>query len=190
MIENRSVGVFIATGLALLAARCSGGSPTGSSGATSVSATAFSSCMRGHGVPDFPDPDPNGRPMQVDAQQLGMSDALYQEAEHACLHLLPTGGSIEHRTHQCLLYGACPPALVQQLLTSSEGTPGACAPTACRTGPTPRSAPRAAGPSSTSAPPASTRSPRSPRGSALRIASAGVSVAAPCPAFPTREAFR
>jgi len=121
MIEKRSVGVFIATGLAQLAARCGGGSPTGSSGATSVSATACSLCMRGHGVPDFPDPEPNGRPMQVDAQQLGMSDALYQEAEYACLHLLPTGGSIEQRPHQCLLYVACPPALVQQLLTLERG---------------------------------------------------------------------
>jgi hypothetical protein len=122
MIEKRSVGVVIATGLALLAAGCGGGSPAGSSGATStVPATAFSSCMRGHGVPDFPDPDPNGRPMQVDAQQLGVSDTLYQEAEHACLHLLPTGGSLDQRTHQCLLYGACPPALVQQLLTLERG---------------------------------------------------------------------
>jgi hypothetical protein len=126
MIEKRSVGVFIAAGLALLTAGCGGGSSTGSGGSSGgstspVSATAFSSCMRSHGVPGFPDPDPNGRPMQVDAQQLGVSDALYQEAEHACLYLLPTGGSLEQRTHQCLLYGDCPPALVQQLLTLERG---------------------------------------------------------------------
>lgn len=83
----------------------------------SPSAAAFSVCMRSHDVPNFPDPDPDGRPLQVDAQRLGVSDSLYQRAEHACNHLLPTGGSLVQRTQQCLLYGACPAALVQQLLT-------------------------------------------------------------------------
>jgi hypothetical protein len=117
--------VFVAAvGLGLLAACGQGSSSPPSADSSSAggssrspSAAAFSACMRSHDVPNFPDPDPNGRPLQVDAQQLGVSDSLYQVAEHACSHLLPTGGSLEQQTHQCLLYGDCPPALVQQLLT-------------------------------------------------------------------------
>jgi hypothetical protein len=73
--------------------------------------------MRSRGLPNFPDPNADGRPLEVDAQQLGVSDSLYQTAEHACLHLLPTGGSLEQLTHQCLLYGDCPQSLVAPLMT-------------------------------------------------------------------------
>ena len=112
--------------LAMLAAACGGGttSSTGSGGSRSAggssgsqSAVAFSACMRSRGVPNFPDPDADGRPLEVDAAQLGVSDGLYQTAEHACLHLLPTGGSLQQLTHQCLLYGACPQSLVAPLMT-------------------------------------------------------------------------
>ena len=40
--------------------------------------------------------------------------------------------------------GVCPQALVQHALTACGSTPGACAPTGCRTGPTPPSIPRGA----------------------------------------------
>jgi hypothetical protein len=68
-------------------------------------------------VPSFPDPNADGRPLEVDAQQVGVGDSLYQTAEQACRRVLPTGGTLVQQTHQCLLYGACPEALVQQLLT-------------------------------------------------------------------------
>lgn len=111
-------------GIGMLLAGCGGGpastGPAGPSAAhessAAPSAVAFSACMRSHGVPGFPDPDPDGRPLQVDAQQLGVDDHVYQVAEHACVHLLPTGGSLQERTHQCLLYGDCPQALVAQLM--------------------------------------------------------------------------
>ncbi len=45
------------------------------------------------------------------------SDSRYMTAEQDCQHLLPTGGSLQQQTHQCLLFGDCPQALVQQLLT-------------------------------------------------------------------------
>lgn len=111
--------------LAMLAAACGGGAAsTGSGGAGSAgassssgSAVAFSACMRSRGVPNFPDPNADGRPFEVDAAQLGVSDSLYQTAEHACSPLLPTGGSLEQLTHQCLLFGACPQSLVASLMT-------------------------------------------------------------------------
>jgi hypothetical protein len=127
MTRTRSAGAIVAATavVALLTAACGGGTPSAGSGgprsaggsSRSPSAVAFSACMRSHAVPNFPDPGAGGRPLEVDAQQLGVSDSLYQAAEHACRHLLPTGGSLEQLTHQCLLYGACPQSLVQQLVT-------------------------------------------------------------------------
>jgi hypothetical protein len=119
--------------VALLAAACVSGSNSGSpgvarlgssvagssspSGSASASGVGFSQCMRSYGVPNFPDPNANGKPLQVDAQQLGVSDSLYLAAESACQHLLPTTGSLQQLTHQCLLFGDCPQTLVRQLLT-------------------------------------------------------------------------
>lgn len=94
----------------------SGGSSGAGTSTASPSAIAHSACMRSHGVPNFPDPNPDGRPLAVDAQQLGVSDSLYQAAEQACQKFLPTSGSLPQLTHQCLLYGDCPASLVQQLL--------------------------------------------------------------------------
>jgi hypothetical protein len=116
---------LLAAAVALLAAACtrspsstgSGGSSNAVGSTNSPSALAFSACMRAHGVTNFPDPNPEGRPLEVDAQQLGVSDGLYQSAEDACQDLLPTGGSLQQRLHQCLLYGAFPPTLVQPLMT-------------------------------------------------------------------------
>jgi hypothetical protein len=105
---------LVAAAAALVA--CGGASATGGSTGKG-SAVAFSACMRAHGVPNFPDPGGGGRPLEVDARQLGVGDALYQTAEHACLHLLPTGGSLGQLTHQCLLYAACPQRLVHRLMT-------------------------------------------------------------------------
>jgi hypothetical protein len=121
---KRNAGITATTILAVLAAGCGGHSSLGSGGSSnpggsssSPSAVAFSACMRSNGVPNFPDPNAGGRPLEVDAQQLGVSDSLYQVAEQTCLHLLPTGGSLQQLTHQCLLYGDCPQTLVEHLMT-------------------------------------------------------------------------
>jgi hypothetical protein len=115
-------GVIAMTALALLVAACggspssSGGSPQAGGSTGSPSAIAYSTCMRSHGVPNFPDPDSKGMPAQADPQQLGVSSSQYQASEQVCQPLLPTGGSLQQRTQQCLLFGACPPTLVQQIL--------------------------------------------------------------------------
>jgi hypothetical protein len=123
----QTAAAIIATAaLALLAAACSGNPSSAGSGgssnaggsANSPSAVAYSACMRSHRVPNFPDPNTDGKPFQaVDPQLLGVSSSLYQAAEQACQPLLPTGGSLQQQTQQCLSFGDCPQALVQQLLT-------------------------------------------------------------------------
>jgi hypothetical protein len=118
----RAAAAFIAA--ALLLAACDGsrpssgpgGSPSAGISTMSPSAVAFSACMRAHGVPNFPDPDSKGMPGQVDPRRLGVSPALYQVAEQTCQPLLPPSGSLQQQTQQCVVFGACPPALVQQLL--------------------------------------------------------------------------
>ena len=76
--------------------------------------------MRSHGVPNFPDPATNGQPPKTSAQDLGVSEPRYRTAQKACQYLLPTGGSFEEQAGQCELAGDCPPALVQQMMTTDR----------------------------------------------------------------------
>jgi hypothetical protein len=118
----RVVGIIATAVLAL--SGCSGGCPSSSNNSSPAgrttstpSAIAYSGCMRSHGVPNFPDPDSKGMPAPANPQQLRVSSSQLQTAEQACQPLLPTGGSLQHQSQQCLLYGDCPQVLVQQLLT-------------------------------------------------------------------------
>jgi hypothetical protein len=61
--------------------------------------------MRASSVPNFPDPQTSGDDKFPSAQELGVSNSLYQAAVNTCQHLLPAGA--EDRF---------PPAEVQQLL--------------------------------------------------------------------------
>ena len=119
-------GVILIAVLALLAAAC-GGSPSaagpgGSSSqgrsSSSRSAVGYSACMRSHGVLSFPDPDSSGHLPKADPQQLGVSASQLEAAQRDCQHVLPnTGASFRQQTQQCFLADACPPALVEQILT-------------------------------------------------------------------------
>jgi hypothetical protein len=103
--------VVAVAAFSLLAAGCGGGSSPGvanvaastttttvspsASGSTEATGlVAFASCMRSHGVPNFPDPASSGEiPKQavVSAfQAVGTSQA--NSAQEACNHLLPAGG--------------------------------------------------------------------------------------------------
>jgi hypothetical protein len=119
----RSATAVIATAaLALLATACSGGgSSTGSGGSpqaegssNSPSAVAYSACMRGHGVPNYPDPGSNGNLPKGNAPDFGVSTSQFVAAERACRHLLPNSDSTS--LTQCLMTGDCPQAVVQQAL--------------------------------------------------------------------------
>lgn len=85
-------------GLALLAAGCGGStqsngsssSPPAAAAHRDAVATAFSRCVRAHGLPNFPDPSAsNPKPTP---QQLGVSESQFQAALSPCTHLLPNGG--------------------------------------------------------------------------------------------------
>jgi hypothetical protein len=119
-----AAGMLAAAGLFLLAAGCghggssSGGGSSNAGGSTSsASPVVYSACVRSHGVPNYPDPDSSGQLPKTDAGQLGVSSSQYVAAQHACRHLLPTGGSIRQQEGECMPNNDCPPALVQQMMT-------------------------------------------------------------------------
>ena len=131
-----AVGTVAAAALVLLAAACGGGSGSGSpnvahvaasgrpgtpspSGSASGDAVAYSRCMRSHGLPNYPDPDPaTGSVPKTGPKELGVAVALYEAAQQACLPLFPNAnGSFEEQERACYQGGSCPPALVQQMLT-------------------------------------------------------------------------
>jgi hypothetical protein len=72
-------------------------------------------------VPNYPDPGSSGQVPKTSAQQLGVSSSQFQAAQRACQHLLPsTSGSSQQQAQQCVQAGDCPPAVVQQMLTSGR----------------------------------------------------------------------
>ncbi|HET7247601.1 MAG TPA: hypothetical protein VFJ07_22510 [Streptosporangiaceae bacterium] len=79
-------------GTALLAAACSGGSgvPVSARQANYQEALAYSQCMRTHGEPGFPDPQPNGD-LLIDGPKDHLNAALMNSASKACQHLMPLG---------------------------------------------------------------------------------------------------
>ena len=94
---NAGAAVIAACAVALLSAACSGSpssaSPGGSSstGANSP-ALAYARCVRGHGVPNFPDPGSGGQFSKTTLEQLSASNSQYQTATQTCAHLLPAEG--------------------------------------------------------------------------------------------------
>jgi hypothetical protein len=122
-----AVTIIAATALTLLAAACSenpsstgsGGPPDAGRSTSSVSAVAYSHCMRSHGVPNYPDPGTGGGIPKASAQQLGVSSSQYQAAQTACQHLIPgTGSTAEQQQQtQCAMAGNCSQAVVQQWMS-------------------------------------------------------------------------
>jgi hypothetical protein len=110
----RGLALAVVIGLSMLAAAC-GGSPSakvaqiGTTGSTNGSGssrasgsgnpTAYSACMRSHGVPNFPDPDSKGRILitsgvAANGQKTGVDvhSPQFDRARKACDNLLPNGG--------------------------------------------------------------------------------------------------
>jgi len=106
-----------AVATSLLAAGCGGSSPTspvarlGAATTTTqnaagrkatgkyASALAYSSCMRSHGVPNFPDPQQTaGGGIQISGSQAGMNpqSPAFESAQQSCRRLLPNGGQPTH----------------------------------------------------------------------------------------------
>jgi hypothetical protein len=107
-------------GVGLLAAACSDGtaSTTATSAAQGSTATdnadeiPYTQCMRAHGLPNFPDPNTQGKPF--DAQNLGQADIdpdspQFQTASTTCAHLLvpPSPAQVAQQTSEMVRYAAC-----------------------------------------------------------------------------------
>lgn len=95
---QRASVLAITASVAVLAAACSGspssaggGGSSNAGGSGSSQLLAFAQCMRSHSVASFPDPTSDLK--FPDAQQLGVSNSVYQSAYAACHHLLPNGGT-------------------------------------------------------------------------------------------------
>jgi hypothetical protein len=84
-------------GVAQLGTTTTGGGGSGASGGSGTGdPAAYAACMRENGVPDFPDPDSNGRFRLVGGKDasgrtfgLDTDSAAFERAQRACQKLLP-----------------------------------------------------------------------------------------------------
>jgi hypothetical protein len=108
----RALAVSGVVGLSLLASACGGGSSgakvaqvgttssaKGSGSSNSANPTAYSACMRSHGVGNFPDPDSKGRILitsgvSANGQKTGVdvNSPQFERARNTCQKLQPNGG--------------------------------------------------------------------------------------------------
>jgi hypothetical protein len=96
---------------ALPAVACSNGpssagagrSPGAGGSAIAASAVRYTSCMRSHGVPEYPDPGSSGQLPKItpaNEAQLGVSDSRFQTATTACQALWPYQGPTQAQVRQ------------------------------------------------------------------------------------------
>jgi hypothetical protein len=119
---SRAPAIAVAlAGVALLAAAC--GAATTSTSATSASqgggtATSnadempYTQCMRAHGVPNFPDPNAQGKPFTAENLQptgINLDSPQVAAASTACAHLLvpPSPAQLAQQTRELVQYAAC-----------------------------------------------------------------------------------
>jgi hypothetical protein len=88
-LVNTAAGI----GCALALAACGGSSakPNGD-GVRAAAGIKFSDCMRTHGVPNFPDPGPDGGISLSGGSGLNPSSPAFQAAQKSCGAQLPGGG--------------------------------------------------------------------------------------------------
>ena len=79
-------------------------SPSGGGSAKATGLLAYASCMRSHGVPNFPDPaGTGGIPKDAVIRAFhAVSNAPAQAASNECAHLLPAGGSLSGQATQAV----------------------------------------------------------------------------------------
>ena len=92
----------VAAAVAVLATACGGTAPPSASAPTYAQELALAQCMRSHGVPNFPDPNPsggysltsNGAVVGAGGASIDIDGSQAQAAYGDCRHLLPGGPSI------------------------------------------------------------------------------------------------
>jgi hypothetical protein len=96
---------IVAAGIAIAACGSSppdAASPSAHGGTPATGLLAYASCMRSHGVPDFPDPASSGGIPKETGQQLGVSDSELNAAQNACQHVIPAGQSLSGQASQTI----------------------------------------------------------------------------------------
>ena len=118
--NTRAAAYAVIAGVAVLAAGCGSQSPSGTAGASAQSgngngvsaAYAYSRCMRGHGLPNFPDPKVSTSPghtsvgIAVNPSETG--SPKFKSAQKACSGILPAPPSpaqqqAQQRAHKQVL---------------------------------------------------------------------------------------
>jgi hypothetical protein len=97
---KRTLPIIAAAGLAMVVCGCGGGggsssaatAATAAASAPQSGALAFSTCMRSHGLPSFPDPGTDGTIPKTQVVPLA-SSPQFPVAQKACQHLLPQTGA-------------------------------------------------------------------------------------------------
>ena len=93
---NGPASTGVATGLTTTTGTSASSPSNGGTDPTGL--LAYSSCVRSHGVPNFPDPTSGGGIPKETAQKLGVSQSQLEAAQSDCTRLLPAGGSLVGRT--------------------------------------------------------------------------------------------
>jgi hypothetical protein len=99
---RRAAALATVAAIAVLATACGGGSnPSSTSPPTYGQELALAQCMRGHGVPNFPDPTTSGGytltsngSLEGSGGSIAIGGSQVQAAYGDCRHLLPNGPSI------------------------------------------------------------------------------------------------
>jgi hypothetical protein len=100
--RRRAGALAVVASIAVLATACGPaqldaalGHPAGG-GANVAQLAKFGQCVRGHGVPNFPDPAVSGPSAPGSAGKTGLNPASprFQAAIHTCHHLLPAGTQV------------------------------------------------------------------------------------------------
>jgi hypothetical protein len=99
---NAKIGLVVVAAVALLAAACGSSSSSAASSASSPTypqEVALAQCMRSHGLPDFPDPDPSTGGFSSSVLST-FDDSQGQAAYSSCRHLLGDGAPSLARLEQ------------------------------------------------------------------------------------------
>jgi hypothetical protein len=100
--RRAAAALAAAAAVAAAAAACGGGASSYTTAPTYAQVLALAQCMRGHGVPDFPDPNasgsyslgPNGSLEGAGGSSADINSKQVQAAYGDCRHLVPGGPSI------------------------------------------------------------------------------------------------
>jgi hypothetical protein len=99
LIRNLSVTAIVAIACAVALSACDSSSNKAAADRGVNALIAFSSCMRAHGVPNFPDPSGGGG-VNIAGTGINPQAPAFKSAQAACSKLMPGGGPTTHASAQ------------------------------------------------------------------------------------------